>query len=259
MICKKITFYSYKGGVGRSLALVNVATILANKGKNVACLDYDIEAPGLHNFFKMDNNSIQSGLLELLNSGNMSNFYEYVYDKNDLNLSLRGNLYLLPCEIDLQKLEKISFDMETNKGSQTFEDMVKLPDEICSYFSPDYILIDSRTGYTDPTTASFMAADIIVIVFKLNNQNLHGIKDLIVKFKTMMPDKQLFYCASSIPESKESNKKIQYFKEELGIDINFIIPYNVELDLDEKICILEMPESRSTKKYDELATLLERL
>ena len=51
MVCKKITFYSYKGGVGRSLALINVATILAHKGKNVACLDYDIEAPGLHTFF----------------------------------------------------------------------------------------------------------------------------------------------------------------------------------------------------------------
>ena len=45
---KTITFYSYKGGVGRSLALANIATRLAEFGKKVCLLDFDLEAPGLH-------------------------------------------------------------------------------------------------------------------------------------------------------------------------------------------------------------------
>ena len=43
-----ITFYSYKGGVGRSLALTNLAIYLAQFGATVAMIDLDIEAPGLH-------------------------------------------------------------------------------------------------------------------------------------------------------------------------------------------------------------------
>src|SRR3989440_12218630 len=48
---KIITFYSYKGGTGRSMALANVAWILASNGKRVLAIDWDLEAPGLHRYF----------------------------------------------------------------------------------------------------------------------------------------------------------------------------------------------------------------
>jgi MinD-like ATPase involved in chromosome partitioning or flagellar assembly len=43
-----ITFYSYKGGSGRSLALATAAVYLAKLGFRVVALDFDLEAPGLH-------------------------------------------------------------------------------------------------------------------------------------------------------------------------------------------------------------------
>src|SRR5438067_646551 len=46
-----VTFYSYKGGTGRSMALANVGWILASNGKRVLMLDWDLEAPGLHRYF----------------------------------------------------------------------------------------------------------------------------------------------------------------------------------------------------------------
>jgi cellulose biosynthesis protein BcsQ len=46
-----VTFYSYKGGVGRSAAVANVATLLAQRGKKVLAVDFDVEAPGLHRYF----------------------------------------------------------------------------------------------------------------------------------------------------------------------------------------------------------------
>lgn len=48
---KIITFYSYKGGTGRSMALANVAWVLASQGKRVLTIDWDLEAPGLHRYF----------------------------------------------------------------------------------------------------------------------------------------------------------------------------------------------------------------
>jgi cellulose biosynthesis protein BcsQ len=47
-----ITFYSYKGGTGRSMALANVAWILAARGNRVLTIDWDFEAPGLHRYFR---------------------------------------------------------------------------------------------------------------------------------------------------------------------------------------------------------------
>jgi hypothetical protein len=47
-----VTFYSYKGGTGRSMALANFAWILAASGKRVLVIDWDLEAPGLHRYFR---------------------------------------------------------------------------------------------------------------------------------------------------------------------------------------------------------------
>ncbi len=52
-----ITFYSYKGGTGRTMALANIACVLAErqraaKGKGVLMIDWDLEAPGLHRYFR---------------------------------------------------------------------------------------------------------------------------------------------------------------------------------------------------------------
>src|SRR4026207_2090265 len=46
-----LTFYSYKGGTGRSMALANIAWILASSGRTALMIDWDLEAPGLHRHF----------------------------------------------------------------------------------------------------------------------------------------------------------------------------------------------------------------
>jgi tetratricopeptide (TPR) repeat protein len=66
-----VTFYSYKGGVGRSMALANVARQLQLQGLNVAMVDWDLEAPGLESFFaptaeERDALRARLGLIDLL-------------------------------------------------------------------------------------------------------------------------------------------------------------------------------------------------
>ncbi len=66
-----VTFYSFKGGVGRSLAMANVAEILADTGYRVVVCDWDLEAPGLERYFadtkqESDNLTSQPGLMDLL-------------------------------------------------------------------------------------------------------------------------------------------------------------------------------------------------
>lgn len=46
-----VTFFSFKGGTGRTMALANVAWILASRGKRVLVVDWDLDSPGLHKFY----------------------------------------------------------------------------------------------------------------------------------------------------------------------------------------------------------------
>ena len=45
-----VTFYSFKGGVGRTMTLVNVGVALAARGRRVLLVDFDLEAPGIPTF-----------------------------------------------------------------------------------------------------------------------------------------------------------------------------------------------------------------
>src|SRR6267154_5644695 len=67
---KFLTFYSYKGGVGRTMALANAACQLANKhGLRVIVIDWDLEAPGLHYYFGLSDRELKrrNGLIDYLN------------------------------------------------------------------------------------------------------------------------------------------------------------------------------------------------
>jgi len=63
-----VTFYSYKGGTGRSMALANIAALLSRRGKRVLAVDFDLEAPGLWRYFNKFYDGLQQreGLIDLL-------------------------------------------------------------------------------------------------------------------------------------------------------------------------------------------------
>jgi MinD-like ATPase involved in chromosome partitioning or flagellar assembly len=66
------TFYSFKGGVGRSMAMAAVAYELAKRGLRVLAIDFDLEAPGLERYFFESGRALQvrqhPGLIDLLNA-----------------------------------------------------------------------------------------------------------------------------------------------------------------------------------------------
>src|SRR5271168_2494145 len=56
-----ITFYSFKGGVGRTMALVNVAAELVRRGRKVLVVDFDLQAPGLETYRHIQPPTSRSG------------------------------------------------------------------------------------------------------------------------------------------------------------------------------------------------------
>ena len=88
-----VTFYSFKGGVGRTLALMNVAAELAKTGNNVAVLDFDLEAPGLNTFECFKDDLSKLGLLDFI-----ANYSEsYNSDKPEIpDLKIISQLQKVP-------------------------------------------------------------------------------------------------------------------------------------------------------------------
>ena len=74
------TFYSYKGGVGRSMALANVAALLAEWGKRVLIIDWDLEAPGIERYFERPPSRLSCS--RLLRPGLIDLIYAHAANQN---------------------------------------------------------------------------------------------------------------------------------------------------------------------------------
>lgn len=182
-----VTFYSYKGGVGRSMALANVAVLLAKRGLRVLAVDWDLEAPGLERYFSYFAQTTRSGGLlpffvrayEALKANQMPPAYQdFVWE---VAISKDCSLNLIPSGRDnhasYAKLLE-AFDWPDFFAAGGGEFIEKLCAEWRSAY--DVVLVDSRTGMSDAGgICTIQLPDVLVTMFTANEQSMNGVRDII--------------------------------------------------------------------------------
>jgi septum site-determining protein MinD len=61
-----VSLHSYRGGTGKSNLTANLATTIAMQGKRVGIIDTDIQSPGIHILFQLDEKMINRSLNDYL-------------------------------------------------------------------------------------------------------------------------------------------------------------------------------------------------
>ncbi|MCC6552861.1 MAG: ParA family protein [Polyangiaceae bacterium] len=176
------TFYSLRGGVGRSTALAYTAHLLAARGKKVICVDLDLEAPGLAALFgKEAEVGADRGVVRLLLD--LEQGARPDASKHLLRISEAHDLYCLPAGIpDADYARQLSLlDPEAwyREERNPLRDLMTLLAEELP-FRPDVILLDSRTGITRLSgPLLFDLADLAFIVFFPHPQARKGTEGLV--------------------------------------------------------------------------------
>ena len=190
-----VTFYSYKGGTGRTMALANVAWILASNGNRVLSVDWDLESPGLHKFFHpfLDESTVSAtpGVIEIIND----------YATAAVEPGPRGDDWHL--EFAQVQRHAVSLDWGFPDGGRldflsagrqnrdysaavcsldwdNFYDRLgggrffrAMRDDMKRNY--DYVLIDSRTGLSDVADiCTIELPDVLTICFTLSDQSIEG-------------------------------------------------------------------------------------
>lgn len=188
---KTITFYSYKGGVGRTLALANIGIYLSRFGQDVCLMDFDLESPGLHyKLPQLETIDIKAGLVDFI--------YEFT-SKNVIPESLdgfskevipssesRGKVRLIPAGNVLssdywRKLAAIDWnDLFYEEYSEGIPFFLELKERIIKEFEPDFLLIDSRTGITEMSgVCTSLLPDQVVFLIVNNQENIEGARQIL--------------------------------------------------------------------------------
>ena len=203
-----ITFYSYKGGTGRTMALANVACLLAEThGRPVLVVDWDLEAPGLHRFFPPRIRTTRPGVdIGLDSAPGLIDLLSYVRDTLPATLPASEEAADEAVDAALASVRFDDFIRETNVpnvfilragrnddglysrrvGTFDWEGLFKRAPGVYRAFGEKlaeryrYVLIDSRTGVTDISgICTYLLPERLVVVFTPNRQSLTGVRELI--------------------------------------------------------------------------------
>ena len=230
-----VTFYSYKGGTGRTMALSNLAVLLArqdNATTPVLMIDWDMEAPGLHHYF--DHTEEREGVLELFEAC------------RDHLSSRRKNEPLDGDELAQKVLDAVGWQQyvsRVDQGSQLYlmragrfddtyaERMAEMrwdalfdrcpalfrcfADNLARHFR--HVLVDSRTGRTDTAgICTTLLPQKLVVVFTPNRQSLEGVQALVARataYRRSDEDEQrplVVYPLPSRIEMSDSTQRAQW-------------------------------------------------
>jgi len=191
-----VTFYSFKGGVGRSTALGLVAGILATRNRRVVMVDFDLEAPGISVLFQNDLENIneeQYGVLDYLHQRYLTPDLNLPTIENcisQVNLDTRGELFLVPAgEYNENYIHRLA-DLDRHtlqsfyKGKGEINPVKQLITDIKDRLDPDVILIDARPGFNDTSAiALFDLADTAIICFSPTDQSFEGLRWVVQAVK----------------------------------------------------------------------------
>ena len=61
-----VSIHSFRGGTGKSNITANLATLLAVGGRRVGVIDTDIQSPGIHVIFALDQEKLKFALNDFL-------------------------------------------------------------------------------------------------------------------------------------------------------------------------------------------------
>jgi MinD-like ATPase involved in chromosome partitioning or flagellar assembly len=178
-----VSFYSFKGGVGRTTLLAAAARTLAARGHRVVAVDLDLEAPGLGTFLGVETErGVLDFVVDYLITG-IPDLARCTGAARALGDDIGSRVEVIPAGrlgwMFVEKLGRLDF---ATGGLESSESPVgaalqALLEAVRNQLKPDYILIDSRAGLHDLGGLSLHAlAHVDVLVARATRQNLLGLE-----------------------------------------------------------------------------------
>lgn len=176
-MAKIISIHSSRGGTGKSNVTANLATILARSGYRVGIVDTDIQSPGIHVPFGLDETKIKRTLNDYL--WGRCEIEAATYDVSHVfttrqkqgwfsNNRNKGKIFLIPSSLKTGEISRIlreGYDARLlNDGFRNLMQRLKL----------DYLFIDTHPGINEETLLSVIISDVLLVILRPDKQDYQG-------------------------------------------------------------------------------------
>lgn len=167
-----VSIHSFRGGTGKSNVTANLATIIANSGKRVGIVDTDIQSPGIHIPFGLDEEKITYTLNDYL--WGRCAIEETAHDiSSTLNIKRRiarksGCVYLIPSSIKMNEISRI---LREGYDARMLNEGLR---HLCQRLKLDYLFIDTHPGINEETLLSVIISHVLIVLLRPDQQDYQG-------------------------------------------------------------------------------------
>ncbi len=252
------------------MALINIAVHLAQIGRRVLAVDFDLEAPGLDTFDLPRPSRPTPGIVdfvgEYLATGEAPSIEKFVFESSGIGND-GGRLWMMPSGAHLDSYASTFANIDwgnlygRHQGYLLFED---LKEQWRQTLDLDYVLVDSRTGHTDVSgICTRQLPDAVAILFFPNDQNLRGLTKVVqdIRAEASKPRKKnvrLHFVMSNVPRLDDEDgileKRISAFGRALKFEDLLEIHREDSFSLlDQIVFTRDRPKSRLAKQYGAIA------
>jgi septum site-determining protein MinD len=190
-----ISIHSYRGGTGKSNLTANLATTIALSGKRVGIVDTDIQSPGIHILFRLDETKINKTLNDYLwdEQCHVKQIaYDVSYNLNGHNSD--GKIFLIPSSMKSEDIATIlseGYDVEL---------LQKCFYELSDYLNLDYLFIDTHPGLNEETLLSIGLSNALVVILRPDQQDYLGTAVIVEVARELEVPKMFLVVNKALPE-----------------------------------------------------------
>lgn len=218
---KIVSVHSFRGGTGKSNTTANVAALLAMDGVRVGIVDTDIQSPGIHVLFNLDESEMVHSLNDYL--WGKCAIKEAAHDvTGHMGGNIKGQVFLIPSSIKAGEIARILREgYDVGLLNDGFRDLIK-------EMKLDYLLIDTHPGLNEETLLSIAISDVLVIIMRPDQQDYQGTAVTVdVARKLDVP--RMIMLVNKVPQILDPEDVKARVEQTYRADVGAVLPHSDEM------------------------------
>ncbi|WAS04842.1 MinD/ParA family protein [Gloeomargaritales cyanobacterium VI4D9] len=187
-----ISVHSFRGGTGKSNLTANLSVTMALGGRRVGIVDTDIQSPGIHAIFGLDEDDMRLSLNDYL--WGRCRIEEAAVDVTEVVPPESGKIFLIPSSLRAGEIARVlreGFDMSLlSEGFDALIDTLQL----------DYLFIDTHPGLNEETLLSIAISDCLLLILRPDRQDYQGTA-VTVEVARKLDIPQLLLLVNKMPQA----------------------------------------------------------
>jgi MinD-like ATPase involved in chromosome partitioning or flagellar assembly len=247
---KIISVHSFRGGTGKSNTTANVTTLLAAQGLRVGVIDTDIQSPGIHVLFGLDEDAMVHSLNDYL--WGKCSIEETAHDvTSSLGASIKGQIYLIPSSIKAGEIARVLREgYDVGLLNDGFHDLVE-------NLNLDVLMIDTHPGLNEETLLSIAISDALVIILRPDQQDYQG-TGVTVEVARKLNVPRLLLMVNKVPEVFNFADVQKRVEETYNSEVAAVLPHSDEMMTlaSAGIFVLRYPDHKVSQALKQVAAKL---